>query len=147
MPYREIAPFPKRLTIVVGLCVVGGMAFGLALSYYNNVLFDHQLLTFEENNQRLKHGIVEGYHQLEYLESTQYRDKYAKENIGLINTGEKVFVLLSHQESEMTLPGHELTPEEKKALFEENLRKIPVYRHWQLLLFHRDMIEELKKRA
>lgn len=134
------------MTIVIGLCVVGLMAFGLALSYYKNILFDRQLLTMQDRNTRLKQQIAQGYDQLEYLESSQYKDKYAKENFGVLKPGEKVLIinrpaaapLLGQSESDVT-------PEEKQAIFEENLRSIRVIDHWKLYLFSHDDIDDLKK--
>lgn len=145
MSYSEVAPIPKQMTIVVGLCVVGLMAFGLTLSYYKNVLFDRQLTSMQERNNKLKNEIAEGYNQLQYLESSQYKDKYAKENFGLLKNGEKVLVLPEVRETVSFAENAELTPEEKEALFEENLRSIRVVDHWKLFLFHRDQIDDLKK--
>jgi len=88
MPYRNLEPVSKQLTIVVGLTVVGFMAFGLALSYYRNVLFEQTLLNMKKQNIVLSEHIGHGYRDLEYYSSGQYKDKYAKENLGLVNPGE-----------------------------------------------------------
>lgn len=134
------------MTIVVGLCVVGLMAFGLALSYYKNILFDRQLLTMQDRNMRLKQQIANGYDQLQYLESFQYKDKYAKENFGVLKTGEKVLVINRPPETvSFSQSSTELTPEDKQAIFEENLRSIRVVDHWKLYLFNRDKIDDLKR--
>ncbi len=146
VPYNEVAPIPKQMTIVVGLCVVGLMAFGLALSYYKNILFDRQLITMQERNTRLKQQISNGYDQLQYLESTQYKDKYAKENFGVLRAGEKVLVINRIAETvSLTHSEADLTPEDKQAIFEENLRSIRVVDHWKLYLFNRTKIDDLKK--
>lgn len=147
MPYQDIATFPKRLTIMIGLCVVGGMAFGLALSYYKNILFDQQLLDMQARNDKLQQEINQGYSDLQYYDSTPYKDKYAKENMGLINKGEKVLVIMKDIQPMVTSQTEELTPEQKEAIYEENLRNIPVIDHWRLYLFHHDQIETLKKPA
>lgn len=146
MPYNEVAPIPKQMTIVVGLCVVGLMAFGLALSYYKNILFDRQLMSMQERNIKLKNEIESGYDQLEYLESTQYKDKYAKENFGVLRVGEKMLVINRPAENvPLGATETELSPEDKQAIFEENLRSIRVVDHWKLYLFNRDKIDDLKK--
>ncbi len=134
------------MTIVIGLCVVGLMAFGLALSYYKNILFDRQLQTMQERNNRLKLQIANGNDNLQYLESAQYRDKYAKENFGLLKPGEKV-LLVNRPSEQVTVSQNnaDLTPEEKQAIFEENLRSIRVVDQWKLYLFNRDRIDDLKK--
>jgi len=143
--YSDIAPIPKQMTILIGLCVVGLMAFGLALSYYKNILFDRQLLSMQERNNRLKREIMDGYGQLQYLQSTQYRDKYAKEYLGLLSPGEKVLVLHTPAEPVLFSKETELTGEDKQAIYEENLRNIRIIDHWKLFLFNRDKIDELKK--
>ena len=145
MKYAEVAPIPKQMTIVVGLCVVGLMAFGLALSYYKNVLFDRQLVTMQERNDKLKREISKGYEELQYLQSGQYKDKYAKENFGLLRPGEKVLIIENSDDPAPLLSESELTPEDKAAIFEENLRNIRIVDHWKLYLFHRGQIEELKR--
>ncbi len=146
MPYRDIAPFPKRLTIMIGLFVVGGMSFGLALSYYKNILFDRQLSAMQGQNVKLKQETLQGYEDLEYYRSKQFKDKYAKENIGLMNPGEKVLIL-PKMEQPVVMGTHELTEEEKQAIYEENLRNIRIIDHWKIFLFHREQIDDLKKPA
>ncbi len=147
MPYKDIAPFPKRVTIFIGLFVVAGMAFGLALSYYKNTLFDQQLLSMQQHNSALKRQTEEGFRQLEYYRSLQYKDKYAKENLGLVNSGEKVLIIEQQNEIPIVPTHTELTEEEKQAVFEENLRAIPIIDHWKLYLFHRDKIEDLRTKS
>ena len=135
------------MTIVIGLSVVGLMAFGLALSYYKNVLFDQQLLVMQDRNNQLRGDVMNGYLELRYLQSSQYKDKYAKENFGLLRPGEKVLFVSKPTEPELFSKTTEVTPEEKEAIYEENLRNIQVIDHWRIYLFHRDTIEELKKGA
>lgn len=135
------------MTIVIGLCVVGLMAFGLALSYYKNILFDRQLKSMQERNASLKGDIASEYGQLQYYQSDQYKDKYAKENLGLLKTGEKVLVLQRPNNPIESRPNAELTAEDKQAIFEENLRNIRVIDQWNLYLFHRDQIDNLKKNS
>lgn len=145
MPYHDIAPFPKRLTIMIGLCVVGAMAFGLVLSLYKNIVFDQQLLVMQDRNLQLKNDILKGYQDLEYFHSDQYKDKYAKENIGLINPGEHVIIITHDIEPMQFIKPQELTEEQKQAIYEENLRNIPIIYHWSLYFFHPDQIDALKK--
>lgn len=145
MAYNDIAPFSKQVTIVSGLTVVGLMAFGLALSYYKNVLFDRQLDLVQERNNHLKQDILDGYAQLMYLRSDQYKDKYAKENLGLLRPGEKVLLIDRPTNVTPLTRATDLTEEEKVALFEENLRNIRIIDQWKLYLFHREKIEDLRR--
>ncbi len=145
MPYKDAAPFPKQMTIVIGLAVVGLMAFGLALSYYKNILFDQQLLSMQVRNAKLKAEITDGYQHFEYLKSDQYKDKYAKESLGLLNPGEKVLIFTQKPQQLEASSVTELTEEDKEAIYEENLRNIRVIDHWRLYFFNRDKIDDLKK--
>lgn len=145
MPYRNLEPVSKQLTIVVGLTVVGFMAFGLALSFYRNVLFEEMLKNISGQNLALRGKIYLGYGDLEYYRSAQFKDKYAKENLGKLNPGEKVLIItdditrggIGADEDEITV--------RKVAAYEELLRQMPILEHWKIYLFNRERVEELKK--
>src|SRR3990167_129168 len=139
MPYRDLEPVSKQLTIVVGLTVVGFMAFGLALSFYRNVLFEETLKSIGQQNTKLRDTIVVGRQDLEYYRSAQFKDKYAKENLGKLNPGEKVLIL-TDQPSASALP-KDITAaptEQQQTEYDEILRQMPVLEHWKLYLFHKD---------
>lgn len=144
MVYTDVAPIPKQMTILVGLLVVALMAFGLALSYYKNVLFDQQLLAMERRNEALKASVDDQYHQLEYYRSAHYRDKYAKENFGLLQSGEKVVMLSSDEPAPMLGAETDRSEEERQAIFEQNLRNIRIVDQWNMYFFHRQEIEKLR---
>ncbi len=146
MAYKNLEPVSKQLTILVGLTVVGFMAFGLILSNYRNVLFDQTLDDMKDQNVALKLNIDQGYRDLEYFKSSQYKDKYAKENLGLVNPGEKVLIIQKPQ-SPQGAPGEisELQKEQREAAFLELLRQMPVLDHWKLYFFERNKLEELRR--
>lgn len=136
----------KQLTIVVGLTVVGFMAFGLTLSVYRNALFEETLNDIRAQNTVLRTRIAKRYEDLEYYRSLQYKDKYAKENLGVVRPGEKVLILTEK------LPAPGMTPaqdpafmEEREATYLELLRQMPVLEHWKLFFFHRERIEDLRR--
>jgi hypothetical protein len=146
MAYKDLEPISKQLTIVVGLTVVGFMAFGLALSYYRNILFDTHLTEIAQQNDELEQHIMNEQGDLEYYQSAQYKDKYAKETLGKMNAGEKVLVISQVPKTPDINPSPEFTPtEEQQAAYDEMLRQLPVYQHWELFLFQREKIEELKR--
>lgn len=146
MAYQHIEPVSKQLTIVVGLTVVGFMAFGLALSFYRNVLFEQTLEDIDRQNEALRRNIAQGYRELDYYRSAQFKDKYAKENMGLIKPGEKVLIITEESRPLDLSPLEQTTvSEEKEAAFLEFLRQMPVIEHWKLFFFHRERIEELKR--
>ncbi len=146
MPYRDLEPISKQLTIVVGLTVVGFMAFGLALSYYRNILFDEHLEQIARQNEELALQIQEERGDLDYFRSVQYKDKYAKETLGRLNPGEKALIITQQPKAPDLSTSLEFTPtEQQQAAYEETLRETPVYQHWELFLFEREKIEELKR--
>jgi len=145
MPYQHLEPLSKQLTIVIGLTVVGFMAFGLALSFYRNVLFDQTLDTITTQNQAIREGIDLGYGDLEYYHSSQYVDKEAKEMLGLVSPGEKVLIITNRPKIQ-NVPENDLTPtEQQEATYFELLRQMPTLEHWNLFLFNKEKIEELKR--
>ena len=146
MPYRDLEPISKQLTIVVGLTVVGFMAFGLALSYYRNILFDTHLQEIGKQNDDLEQHIGKEQGDLDYYRSAQYKDKYAKETLGKLNPGEKILIITQKTPSMNIDEGPGFTPsEQQQAAYEETLRNMPVYQHWELYLFEREKIDELKR--
>lgn len=148
MPYRDLEPVSKQLTIVVGLTVVGFMAFGLALSYYKNILFDQHLDEIALQNIDLQKHIDGERADLDYYQSTQFKDKYAKETLGRLNPGEKLVIITQQAATPDMSNDSDFTPsEQQNAAFDEILRQMPVYLHWELYLFQRDKIEELKRGA
>jgi hypothetical protein len=146
-PSPNIQPISKQLTIVIGLTVVGFMAFGLALSFYRNILFEQTLVGIQEQNNLLAAKIQQGYGDLEYFRSAQYKDKFAKENLGKINAGEHLIYL--NEQTKTRAPEQPvddiIDKARHEAAFEEYMRQLPVWEHWKLYLFNKDKIEELKR--
>jgi len=144
--HHDIEPISKQLTIVVGLTVVGFMAFGLALSFYRNILFEETLRTLEEQNRNIALEIDRGYGDLEYYRSDQFKDKYAKENLGRLSPGEKALIITRAEPSSPLDTEVSLSEKERReAAYFELLRQMPVIEHWKLYFFRRDRIDELKK--
>lgn len=143
---KDIEPISKQLTIVIGLTVVGFMAFGLALSFYRNILFEQTLEDIEAQNNAIAGSIDHGYRDLEYYRSEQYKDKFAKENMGRLNPGEKLIIINRPAEADPDdIVDDILDKERREAAYEEILRQMPVFEHWKLYLFGREKIEKLKE--
>lgn len=147
MPSKsDIEPISKQLTIIVGLTVVGFMAFGLALSFYRNILFEETLMELEKGNELIAAEIEEKYRDLEYVRSELFRDRYAKENLNKINKGEQVLIITSPPPLISGSPLTDAKEEERRAAaYEELLRQMPILEHWKLYLFHRDRIPKIKE--
>lgn len=145
MAYHSLEPVSKQITIVVGLTVVGFMAFGLALSFYRNILFEDTLRTIGTENTRLQERINQSQADLEYYRSAQYKDKYAKENLGRLNPGEKILVIADQAPATYFSGEEQRAPsDEQDAAYQEYLRQLPVYLHWKIFLLERDKLEQLK---
>ncbi len=146
MPYQHLEPLSKQLTIVIGLTVVGFMAFGLALSFYRNLLFEQTLENMRKQNNQLRTEIDQGYRDLEYYKSVQYKDKYAKENLNLVRPGEQMLVITENRRGTALITENSLKPtEQQEAAYFELLRQMPVIEHWKLYLFYKERINEIKK--
>lgn len=146
MRYKDLEPVSKQITIVIGLTVVGFMAFGLMLSFYRNILFEETLLEIAEQNRALQEDIDQNQRDLDYYQSAQYKDKYAKQSLGRLNPGEKLLVILEQPVKPDIAANDALTPTEaQEALYQEHLRQMPVFLHWKLYLFERNRIDDLKR--
>jgi cell division protein FtsB len=139
-------PLSKQLTIVVGLTVVGFMAFGLALSFYRNILFEKTLKEMEIANKGISQENDDKYRELDYYRSDQFKDKYAKVNLGLVNPGEHMLIITNPPPAERAASesGSALSAE-REAKFMELLRQMPVHEQWWLYLFDREKLNQLKE--
>lgn len=135
----------KNLTIMAGLVVVGLMAFGLTLSFYRNLLFEQTLQELENRNGLLRKEIEQGYQDLEYFRSLQFKDKFAKEKLGRVNPGEKTLLILRTPETSLGEKGVPSPEGKQQELYEEFLQQTPVIEHWALYLFHREKLESMRK--
>lgn len=145
MPHRELSTFSKRFTILIGLGVVGAMTFGLAISFYRNLLFEQTLASLSARNRDLRHAIDDGLDDLAYYRSVQYRDKYAKENLGRLRQGEKVLILSLPAPSFVETITTDKRKAEREAAYHSTLQKIPIIEHWRLYLFEPEAIAKLKQ--
>lgn len=143
----NIEPISKQVTIIIGLTVVGFMAFGLAVSFYRNILFEETLIGIQNQNELISAKINQGYEDLEYYRSAQYKDKFAKENLGKIHPGEHlVYINEVSRTQKIVEPVDDIIDKTKhEAAFAEYMRQLPVWEHWKLYLFHADKITELKR--
>lgn len=143
----NIEPISKQVTIVIGLTVVGFMAFGLAVSFYRNILFEETLIGIQNQNNLISAKITQGYEDLEYYRSAQYKDKFAKENLGKVHPGEHlVYINEVIKNKKIMEPIDDIIDKTKhEAAFAEYMRQLPVWEHWKLYLFHADKIIELKR--
>jgi len=126
--------------------VVSAMMFGLSISFYRNLLFEETLKNLSLRNRDLRQQIDDGLDMLAYYRSYQYRDKYAKENLGRVHPGDKVLIL-TDGESDVTYTEDERGSylEEKEAAYRQYLENVPVLEHWRMYLFDPKGIQTLRQ--
>ena len=90
---------PKSFTFQ--LFVMGGflfffyMFFALATSIYRDYKLETEIEGFEADINHLAEMASQKPGDLQYLQSDQYKDRYAKESLNLLNPGEKLIILPS----------------------------------------------------
>ena len=120
------------------------MAFGLTLSFYRNLLFEQTLRELERRNGLLLQEIEQGYRDLEYFRSAQFKDKFAKEKLGRVSPGEKTLLILQNPEISTGKNGVLSSEEKQHALYEQFLQQTPIIEHWMLYLFHREKLKSVR---
>lgn len=102
MPPSLAKPMPEsyesqfgmmRLVLIVGFFVVAYMLYNLAVSIYENYQIEKHIAEFEARNVELQTENKQKQEDLEYYISDEYIDKIAKQNLNLVNPGEKVIVI------------------------------------------------------
>lgn len=82
-----------RITLVVGFFVVAYMLYNLTVSIYENYQIEKHIAEFETRNEDLRNENARKLEDFQYYTSQEYIEKIAKQNLGLINQGEKVIVI------------------------------------------------------
>lgn len=82
-----------RLVLIVGFFVVAYMLYHLAVSIYENYQIEKHIEEFQTRNEELKEENQQKQEDLAYYISEEYIDKIAKQNLNLVNPGEKVIVI------------------------------------------------------
>ncbi|QQR54951.1 septum formation initiator family protein [Candidatus Peregrinibacteria bacterium] len=88
------SPFDMmRLTLVIGFFVVAYMLYNLTVSIYDNYQIEQHIADSKKRNAELQEENKQKLDDLQYYISDEYIDKIAKQNLNLINPGEKVVVI------------------------------------------------------
>lgn len=89
----------QRKSFTFQLLIMGGfffffyMFFALATSIYRDYKLETEIETFEDVINNLAERANQKPEDLKYLQSDEYKDRYAKENLNLLNPGEKLIIL------------------------------------------------------
>lgn len=85
--------FTFQLFVMGGFFFIFYMFFALATSIYKDYKFETQIEVFEGVVSNLAQLANQKPGDLKYLQSDEYKDRYAKENLNLLNPGEKLIIL------------------------------------------------------
>ncbi|MBI5411740.1 septum formation initiator family protein [Candidatus Peregrinibacteria bacterium] len=82
-----------QIIIIVSFLIFFYVFLSFATSVYRDYNLESHIEKFDSDVRRLETLVYSKPAEVKYLESIQYKDKYAKENLNLINPGEKVIVI------------------------------------------------------
>jgi len=86
-------PFVIQLVIVGGFLTFLYIFFALATSIYRDYQLEVNIQKFEDEIAQLAQLANQKPKDVDYFQSLQYKDKYAKENLNLLNPGEKLIII------------------------------------------------------
>lgn len=86
-------PFTLQLVVVGGFLTFMFVLFALAKSVYQDYKLELDIEAFEAAVNELEVLARQKPHDVLYYQSEEYKDKYAKENLNLINPGEKLIII------------------------------------------------------
>ena len=82
-----------RLVLIVGFFIVAYMLYNLTVSIYDNYQIEKHITEFESRNEELRSENSQKLDDFQYYTSEEYIEKTAKQNLGLINPGERIIVI------------------------------------------------------
>jgi cell division protein FtsB len=86
-------PFVLQLVIVGGFLVFIYIFFALATSIYRDYKLEVNIEQFENEIERLADLAQQKPKDIEYYQSNEYKDRYAKESLNLLNPGERLIII------------------------------------------------------
>lgn len=125
-----------RLIIIAGFIIVAYMLYALTVSIYRDYEIDRHIKDFETEQEKL---IAENQQKLadyQYYTSKAYIEKIAKQNLGLINPGEKVIILPDDGDTSVT------AEEENEAELTLRLSKMNNPEKWWTFFFDTNPFKE-----
>lgn len=82
-----------KFIIIVEFLLVGYLVYSLTKNVYNSYQIDKYIETFEAENSEIESENNQKREDYLYFTSSEYIDKIAKQNLGLVNPGEEVIIL------------------------------------------------------
>jgi cell division protein FtsB len=88
-------PFSTQLIIIGGFILFFYGFFALTTSIYRDYKLEGQIQKFQADIDKLADLAHRKPEDVAYFDSLEYKDRYAKENLNLLNPGEKVIIIPS----------------------------------------------------
>ncbi|QQR83551.1 hypothetical protein IPJ72_07280 [Candidatus Peregrinibacteria bacterium] len=117
------SPFTLQLMIIGGLMVVLYLFFSLTTLLYRDYKIDQNIKSFEQEIDHLAQLAYQKPKDVQYFESTQFRDLYAKESLNLLNPGEKLIIIPRETSVVKNEPA-------KNTLQETSITQLPLHYQW-----------------
>ncbi len=114
--------------IIVGFCIIMYELFLITTSAYKDYKLTKYFKESKKENNILKDKNLNSKKDLLYFSSPQFRDKYAKQNLGKLKTGEKIIVF-SEVKANIFYDNYE----EKK--YERDITALPKTDQWYIYFF------------
>ncbi len=86
-------PFTLQLIVVGGFLVFMFIFSALAKSVYQDYKLEQDIKEFEAVVNELEVLAAQKPKDVQYYQSEEYKDRYAKENLNLINSGERLIII------------------------------------------------------
>ena len=82
-----------KLVLIVGFFLLAYMLYNLTVSIYDNYQIEQHIAEFQNKNKELADENSKKLEDFQYYTSKEYIEKIAKQNLGLVNPGEKVIII------------------------------------------------------
>lgn len=105
-----------RIVLILGFFVVAYMLYNLTVSIYDNYQIEQHISEFESKNAQLMEENKQKLEDFQYYTSKEYIEKMAKQNLGMINPGEKVIII---PDEDLVV----MTENEEQASISEEIRQ------------------------
>jgi hypothetical protein len=90
-------PFTFQLMVIGGFIFFFYMFFALAMSIYRDYKLESEIDKFQQDINQLAQYARQKPEDVQYFASEQYKDRYAKENLNLLNPGERLIIIPEDQ--------------------------------------------------
>lgn len=116
LQFNHTSNFTK-MVIIVEFLVVSYLLYTLTKSVYQSYQIDQHIENFKRENDLIAEENKQKEADYNYYSSDAYREKIAKQNLGLVNPGEEVIVIPNSPDSLVVASG-DLNPEIENLSFQ-----------------------------